>query len=91
MFVKAMFDSRLQRLLISTSVRMHELTMNELSRRLPPHIPEQEIETATRVVEMVLDGMMIGLAVNRSPRMLATTRRAWRRFLDLLLRDLEGS
>lgn len=88
--VKAMFDLKLQRLLISTSTRMHELTMQELARRLPRHVPEQEMETATRMLEMVLDGMMIGLAVNHNPRALEITRRAWRRFLDLLLREIEG-
>ena len=78
--VKAMFDSKLQRLLISTSARMHELTMKELARRLPRHVPEQEMETATRMLELVLDGMMIALAVNHNTRALEITRRAWRHF-----------
>ena len=86
--VKAMFDSNLRRLLVSTSAGMHELTMKELSRRLPRGLRKQEIETATRMVEMVLDGMMIGLAVNRTPKALRITALAWNRFLDLLLRDL---
>jgi hypothetical protein len=68
---------------------MHELTMNELSKRLPRRVPPEKIETVTRMVEMVLDGMMIGLAVNRSSIARQLTNRAWIEFLDLLLRDLE--
>lgn len=86
--VKAMFDPNLRRLLVSTSAGVHELTMKELSRRLPRGLRQQEIETATRMVEMVLDGMMIGLAVNRTPKARSVTTLAWNRFLDLLLRDL---
>ncbi len=86
--VKAMFDTNLRRLLVSTSAGMHELTMKELSRRLPKGLRKQEIETATRMVEMILDGMTIGLAVNRTPKALRLTTLAWNRFLDLLLRDL---
>ncbi len=86
--VKAMFDPNLRRLLVSTSAGMHELTMKELSQRLPKGLRQQEIETATRMVEMVLDGMMIGLAVNRTPKARSVTTLAWNRFLDLLLRDL---
>ena len=62
--------------------------MKELSRRLPRGLRRQEIETATRLVEIVLDGMIIGLAVNRTPKALSLTTLAWNRFLDLLLRDL---
>lgn len=86
--VKAMFDPNLRRLLVSTSAGMHALTMKELSRRLPKGLRKQEIETATRMVEMVLDGMTISLAVNRTPQALRLTTLAWNRFLDLLLRDL---
>jgi AcrR family transcriptional regulator len=89
--MKAMFDSKLQRLLTSMSAQMHKLTVKELSRRLPGRVSEKEIETATHMLEMVLDGMLIGLAVNHNPRAVEITRRAWRRFLDLLLREIEGS
>jgi AcrR family transcriptional regulator len=89
--VKALFDPRLGRLLASTSAHMHELTMNELSKRLPRRVPPEKIETVTRMVEMVLDGMMIGLAVNRSRSALQLTNRALTEFLDLLLHDLEGA
>ncbi len=86
--VKAMFDPNLRRLLVSTSGRMHGLTIKELSRRLPEHLAPREIETATRMVEMVLDGMMVSLAVDNSPKALEATTRAWYRFLDIFLRDL---
>lgn len=62
--VKAIFDPKLRRLLVSSSAHMHALTVKELSRRLPTRVTRPEIEAATRMVEMVLDGMMIGLAVN---------------------------
>lgn len=84
--VKALFDARLERILASASGNMHQLTANEIARRLPARRAE-DVEMTARMVEMILDGMMIGLAVQRGRKSRELSARAWRRFLDLLLRE----
>ncbi len=87
--VKAMFNPSLRKLLVSVSAHMHQVTMRELSQRLSNDLSREEIETATRMVEMILDGMMINTALNHNTKALKAATRAWNRFLDILLRDLE--
>ncbi len=88
--VKAMFDPGLHASLAAGSVQMHRHMEQELAARLPKSLPRREIEAATRMIEMMLDGLLLGMAAVDGPRALALSRRAWIRFVDLLLKELES-
>ncbi len=86
--VKAIFDPVLHASLASGSVQMHRQMEQELAARLPKSVPQREIEAATRMVEMMLDGLLLGMAAVDSPQAVASARRAWTRFVNLLLKEL---
>lgn len=87
--IKAMFDPRLHERLAKGSAQMHQLMTQELSGRLPNTLSGADIEAMARMVEMALDGLMVGVAANNTSRGLTQTRRAWARFVELLLADVE--
>jgi hypothetical protein len=84
-----MFDPGLHASLAAGSVRMHRNMQQELAARLPPTLSRREIEDAARLVEMMLDGLLLGIAAVDSLQALASERRAWTRFVNLLLKELE--
>ena len=82
---KAIFDSRLRRHLAAGAVEMHRTVVKELTARLPKNLPASEIDAMARMAEMTLDGLMIALVMRRGPKEMAQSKRAWARFVDLLL------
>lgn len=82
---KAIFDSRLGKLLAAGGLQMHRAVVRELAARLPESLPATEIDAMARMTEMTLDGLMIALVVHRKPKALAEAKRAWAQFVDLLL------
>lgn len=87
--VKAMFDPGLHASLAAGSVQMHRNMQQELAERLPRTLSRREIEDAARMVEMMLDGLLLGIAAVDNLQALASARRAWTRFVNLLLKELE--
>lgn len=87
--VKSMFDPGLHASLAAGSVQMHRHMQQELAVRLPKGFSRREIEAATRMVEIMLDGLLLGMAAVDSPQALASLHRAWTRFVNLLLKELE--
>ena len=85
--VKAMFEPGLQACLAEGAEAMHSQMVGELSARLPRRLKPAEVEATARVVEMTLDGLMMGMAATDSAEARTLSRRAWERFVDLLLRD----
>lgn len=88
--VKAMFDPGLHASLAVGSVQMHRHVVQQLTARFPKSLPRREIEVVTRMVEMMLDGLLLGMAAVDGPQVLAHARRAWTRLVDLLLKELES-
>lgn len=86
--VKAMFEPHLRARLGEGAKAMHRQLVSELSARLPKRRKAETVETATRMIEMTLDGLMMGLASEDSPEAHELSQRAWARFIDLLLKDL---
>jgi AcrR family transcriptional regulator len=82
---KAIFDSRLRQRLVAGSLQMHRVMVQQFSARLPKSLSASEIDAMTRMVEMTLDGLMIGVVVYKGSKGLAETRRAWVRFVNLLI------
>jgi hypothetical protein len=68
---------------------MHRNMQQELAERLPRTLSRREIEDAARMVEMMLDGLLLGIAAVDNLQALASARRAWTRFVNLLLKELE--
>ena len=68
---------------------MYRVVVQWLSTRLPGTIPKSDIEAMARMIEMNLDGLMIALVMRKGPRELAESKRAWARFGDLLLAQVE--
>jgi hypothetical protein len=85
--VKAMFEPRLHARLAEGAKAMRGQMVSELARRLPKRLKPAELEATARMVEMVLDGLMIGVAAADSPDSHKLSRRAWERFVNLLLKD----
>ena len=82
---KAIFDPRLRQRLAASALQMHRVVVQELSVRLPKSLPASEIDAMARMAEMVLDGLMIALVMRQGSKELAESKRAWARFVDLLL------
>ncbi len=82
---KAIFDPRLSQRLAASAFQMHRVVVQELSVRLPESLPASETDAMARMAEMVLDGLMIALVMRKGSRELAESKRAWVRFVDLLL------
>lgn len=53
----------------------------------PKRLKPAELEATARMVEMMLDGLLMGMAASDSPDSRALSRRAWERFVNLLLKD----
>jgi len=68
---------------------MHQLMKRTLSEKLPKNLSPSELEAVTRMVEMALDGLMIRLVVMQNSKELGESKRAWTRFVDLLLAGAE--
>jgi AcrR family transcriptional regulator len=85
--VKAMFEPRLHARLAEGAEAMHAQMVSELAARLRGRLKPAEVEATTRMVEMMLDGLMISMATAHSPEARELSRRAWDRFVDLLLKD----
>jgi len=86
--VKAMFDPRLHARLAASAEAMHGRLATELAVRLPRARRKDEAEVAARMVEMMLDGLLLGMAAVESPRARVSSRRAWMRFVNILLKEL---
>jgi len=82
---KGIFDARLRQRLEAGADHMHRVFVQELSARLPKGRSASEIEAMARMAEMGLDGLMIAVVVHRRRKDLAESKRAWARFVDLLL------
>ena len=82
---KAMFNLRLRRRLSVSTVQVHRVVVQELAARLPKTLPESEVEALARMVEMSLDGLLIALVTRIGPKERTESKRAWTRFVDLLL------
>lgn len=82
---KAVFDSRLRQHLAAGSIQMHRVVVQELSARLPKSLSTSEIDAMARMAEMTLDGLMIALVMRNGSKELAESKRAWIRFVDLLI------
>ncbi len=57
--------------------------------RLPKRLKPAEVEATARMVEMALDGLMMGIAAADSPEARILSRRAWELFVLLLLKDMK--
>jgi len=88
--VKAMFEPRLHVRLAEGAKAMHRQLVSELSARLPKRRKAETVETAARMIEMTLDGLMMGMAAENSPEGRELSQRAWTRFINLLLKDLHS-
>ncbi len=86
---KAIFDPRLRKRLAAGALQMHQLMKRTLSEKLPKNLSPSELEAVTRMVEMALDGLMIRLVVMQNSKELGESKRAWTRFVDLLLAGAE--
>lgn len=82
---KAIFDSRLRQCMSGGALQVHRLMTQQLSEKLPKNLSASEIEAMTRMIEMLLDGMMFRLAVMKDPKELAESKRAWTHFVEILL------
>lgn len=87
--VKAMFEPRLHVRLAEGAEAMHCRMVSELAARLPKGLKPAEVEATARMVEMALDGLMMGIAAADSPEARILSRRAWEMFVLLLLKDMK--
>lgn len=78
-FIKGMFDSRFRERLSRGAFEMHRRTMQMLAPVLPPH---EDPEVASRMVEVMLDGLALHHLIMGDHEVLD---RAWARFEDLLV------
>ena len=62
---------------------MHRLIVEALRARLPSNVTAAEVESAARIVEMALDGLMINLVMRADEG--EQLRRAWTLLVDRLL------
>ena len=85
--VKAMFEPRLHARLAEGAKAIHCQIISELAVRLPKTLKPAELEATARMVEMVLDGLLRGMAAADSPDSRALSRRAWECFVNILLKD----
>jgi AcrR family transcriptional regulator len=88
--MKAMFEPRLRRRLSANSLQMHQRVTRELASRLPERLPSTEIDLMARMVEIILDGLMIGIAAQDTPDDFTLARQAWTRLSNLLLAHVES-
>ena len=86
--VKAMFEPRLHVQLQEGTKTMHRQLADELSARIPKRRKAATIETATRMIEMMLDGLMLAIAAEGNTQGRVLSRQAWARFVKLLLWEL---
>jgi AcrR family transcriptional regulator len=84
--VKAMFEPELHARLAAGAEAMHARMVSELAAGLPRRRKEEDMEAIARMVEMMLDGLMMGMAAADNPEARKLSRRAWTRFVDLLLK-----
>lgn len=82
---KAIFDPPLRRRLSASTVHMHRAVIQELAARFPKSLSASEIDATARMAEMTLDGLMIALVMRKGSKELAESKRAWTRFVDMLL------
>lgn len=87
---KAIFDLQLRRRMAAAALQMHRLMTHALSEKLPKTVSASKIEATARMVEIALDGLMFRLAVIRTSKELAESRRAWSLLIELLLADVEA-
>jgi len=87
--VKAMFEPRLHARLAEVAEAMHGRMVSELAARLPKRLKPAEAEATARMVEMALDGLMIGIAAADSPEARILSRRGWKMFVLLVLKDMK--
>lgn len=86
--VKAMFEPRLHARLAEGAAAMHGHMVRELAARLPKR-RKADVEATARMIEMTLDGLMMSMATADSREARKLSRRAWERFVDLLLKDMK--
>lgn len=86
--VKAMFEPCLHARLKEGAAAMHRHMVSELAARLPKR-RKADIEVTARMIEMALDGLMMGMAAADSSQARKLSRQAWKRFVDLLLKELK--
>lgn len=78
-FIKGMFDPRFRERLARGAFELHRRTMDALAPGLGPH---EDPEVASRMVEVMLDGLALHHLAMGDHDMLD---RAWKRFTELLL------
>lgn len=86
--VKAMFEPRLHARLAEGAAATHGHMVRELAARLPKR-RKADMEATARMIEMTLDGLMMGMATADSREARQRSRRAWGRFVDLLLKEMK--
>ena len=87
--VKAMFEPRLHARLAEGAEAMHSEMVRELAAHLPGGLKPAELEATTRMVEMMLDGLLMSMATADSVEARMLSRRAWKRFVSFLLKDMK--
>ncbi len=82
-FTRAIFDREMNARLSEGAAVVHRLIVEALRARLPSNVTAAEVESAARIVEMALDGLMINLVMRADEG--EQLRRAWTLLVDRLL------